>query len=441
MKTEYLKKIFFNRLLAGLMSVLGTVSASGAGAAGVAYRASGVATVEFRRNDAVDRTQTRVPACVICHLGQPEGLTLSFDVIGGNVESLYYDFVHCDADWQQSDLMEMEFVDGFNRIYGTEKASLSFNTTTAYVHYDVAISTAPLLASGNYIVEVRQSADDALLVREPMLMTEDACGIASRVVMGDAMQEVEVQVQWPAHGISSPETQMKVLVWQNGRIDDMRRAESPTFVRRDDITYTRCPELTFCGGTEWRWLDTRSIRLIGISDSRVEFVSNMYHYTMAQDAPPRAYTYREDFNGGSWIETRDRRYDEAQTVADYAVAHYTFAPEDPTLIQTSEVYILGDATGWEPSAANRLEPDASALSFVGQHLVKQGLHNYLFAARPRGRKKSSPAPQMTETEGCYGETENDYYIAVYVRRPGETYDHLVATKWHNTLRSRDAFIY
>lgn len=47
---------------------------------------------------------------------------------------------------------------------------------------------------------------------------------------------------------------------------------------------------------------------------------------------------------------------------------------------------------------------------------------------------------MTETEGCHGETENDYYVAVYARRPGQTYDHLVAIKRHNTLKTRNEFI-
>ncbi|MGN0011441.1 MAG: hypothetical protein ACI35N_08960, partial [Marinilabiliaceae bacterium] len=71
------------------------------------------------------------------------------------------------------------------------------------------------------------------------------------------------------------------------------------------------------------------------------------------------------------------------------------------------------------------------------HLVKQGLHNYLYASRKIGETR---APQTEVTEGCYGDTENDYYIAVYARRPGETYDHLVAMRRHNTLKTRNDFV-
>lgn len=432
MKTEYLKKNFFN-CLAALTCALPAPAA----AADLGFRASGVATVELRHADAQDRRETTVPGCVVCTLGAGEVLSLSFDVVGGDTESLYYSFVHCNADWQPSDLMEMEFTEGFNKTYGAERVSLSFNTTMAFTHYEIDVDTSPLHASGNYYVEVRRAADDALLVSEPMWVSEEACGVVTSVERGESAQAVSLSVKWPRHGLSSPETQLTVRVWQNKRTDDMRLAQSPTFVRPDEIVYLSLPELRFCGGREWRWLDTRSIRLPGLSDARVEYVPKMYHFTLAQDQPARAYTFREDFNGGGWVETRDRRDGEADEVADYAMAHFSFAPEDPTLLQTHEVYVIGDATGWEPSAANRLQPDPADLSFNGQHLVKQGLHNYLYAARPKGSREPL---QMTDAEGCFGETENDYYIAVYSRRPGETYDHLVAVKRHNTLKTRNAFI-
>lgn len=402
------------------------------------YRAPGVATVELRHEGAADRTQGRVPLCVVCHLGQPEALTLDFDILDGQSESLYYSFTHCDAQWEPSDLMEMEYVDGLNKIYGQDTNRPSLNTTVAYLHYTLTIDTSPLLKSGNYMVEVRNATDDHLVVREPIWVSEDLCGIGSRVEKPGPSQEVSLSVRWAGHGLSSPETQLNVRVWQNKRLDDVRHAASPTFVRPDEIVYHRPAELRFCGGTEWRWLDTRSIRQLGFSDARVEFVSGAYHYTAAPDAPAKDYSYREDFDGGQWIETRDRRDDDEQVTADYAFAHFTFRPEDLSLLSGHDVHVIGDATGWEPTPTNRMTPDDGDLSLHGQALVKQGLHNYLYVARPKRRKRQ--APQMTETEGCFGETENDYYIAVYVRRPGDTYDRLAAVKTHNTMRTVNEFI-
>lgn len=435
MKTEYLKKNFFNWAMC-LITASVAAPALCAPSGDMAYRASGVSTVELRHEAAQDRRETKVPGCVVCTLGSSERLILSFDVIDGGTESLYYSFAHFDADWEPSDLMDMEFVDGFNKTYGAEQASLSFNTTTPFTHYEMTIDTSPLLASGNYLIEVRRTDDDALILREPMWLSEEACGIASRVERDESGQTVEMSVKWPRHGLSSPETQMKVRVWQNKRLDDMREASAPTFVRPDEIVYQGLGELRFCGGREWRWIDTRSIRLPGLSDAQVEYVPRMYHFTMATDYPAKGYTFREDFNGGGWIETRDRRDGEADETADYVMAHFSFAAEDPTLPERCNVYVIGDASGWRPSASNRLVYDAADMTFRGQIIAKQGLHNYLYVAQP----KDGGSAQMDETEGCFGATENDYYIAVYVRRPGDTYDHLVAVKAHNTLKTRNAFI-
>lgn len=402
------------------------------------YRAPGVATVELRHEGAADRTQGRVPSCVVCHMRRPEVLTLDFDILEGRSESLYYSFTHCDARWEPSDLMEMEYVDGLNKIYGQDESRPSLNTTIPFMHYTLAIDTSPLRKSGNYMVEVRDATDDRLVVREPLWVSEDLCGIGSRVEKLGASQEVSLSVRWAGHGLSSPETQLSVCAWQNKRLDDIRHATSPTFVRPDEIVYHKPAEFRFCGGAEWRWLDTRSIRQLGFSDARVEFVSGVYHYTAAADAPANDYSYREDFDGGQWIETRDRRDDDAQVTADYAFAHFTFLPEDLSLLSSHDIHVIGDATGWEPTAANRMAPDEGDMSLHGQALVKQGLHNYLYVARPKRRK--SQAPQMTATEGCFGETENDYYIAVYVRRPGDTYDRLAAVKTHNTMKTVNEFI-
>ena len=402
------------------------------------YRASGVKTVELRHESASDRRDGRVPGCVVCHLGQAETLTLSFDIIDGGTESLYYSFSHYDARWEESDLMEMEYVDGLNKIYGSETSRLSFNTTVAFVHYTMSVSTEPILASGNYMVEVRGASDDRLILREPLWVTEDACGVGVRVDKGDVTQEIGVAVRWPRHGLKQPERQMTACAWQNKRLDDIRYAEGPTFVRPDEITYQHIDAWRFCGGTEWRWLDSRSIRQLGVSDLGVSYAGGMYQYTCATDTRPKGYTYREDFDGGQWVETRDRQDDDAAVVADYGMAHFTYLPSEASMLETHEVYVIGDATGWEPTSGNRLEADGSTMSFGGQCLIKQGLHNYLYVSRLKKRRREMP--QMTETEGCYGETENDYNIAIYVRRPGDTYDHLVAFKTHNTLKSPSEFI-
>ena len=107
------------------------------------------------------------------------------------------------------------------------------------------------------------------------------------------------------------------------------------------------------------------------------------------------------------------------------------------------IYVIGDAAGWEPSSQNLLSPDYETGLFQGQLIVKQGLHNYQYVATPQSPKSQHSHiahPTFAETEGCFIETENDYFIAVYARCPGQTYDHLLSLKIHNTLKTPDSFI-
>ena len=74
-------------------------------------------------------------------IDKEQNIIVAFDELDGNSRTLYVSFVHCNANWNVSDLMEVEFVEGFNKIYDLETARLSFNTTVDYVHYDIVVPT------------------------------------------------------------------------------------------------------------------------------------------------------------------------------------------------------------------------------------------------------------------------------------------------------------
>lgn len=452
MKSQYLKKKFFNRTLLDAFSALfnsfliyitSVLNVSIVSAQIPQFCASDVHSVEFRHANLTDRSSSSVPQLVVCHLSIPEILSLDFDIINREQLQLAYSFAHFNADWSPSDLMEIEFVSGFNKVYGSETVSLSFNTLTPYAHYHLDISTAPLLVSGNYMLQIRTVDDDALILSLPLWVSEDVCGIQSRILQQDGTQTVQFSVIWPNHGILNPEQELHISVWQNKRLDDIRQASSPTFIRPDEIVYLTAPELTFCPGAEWRWLDTRSVKYVTMKNAHIQYIDPFYHFTLPTDLPNRAYTFREDFNGGQWFENKDRHIEDPTIAAEYVMAHLSFLPTDPNMLSTHNIYVIGDAAGWEPSSQNLLSPDYETGLFQGQLIVKQGLHNYQYVATPQSPKSQHSHiahPTFAETEGCFIETENDYFIAVYARCPGQTYDHLLSLKIHNTLKTPDSFI-
>ncbi|MFO0433705.1 MAG: type IX secretion system plug protein domain-containing protein, partial [Sphingobacteriaceae bacterium] len=82
-------------------------------------------------------------------------LELSFDDLEGDQKQYSLTFVHCNADWTPSDLMTMEYMDGFFDL-NIINFNFSINTLQKYTHYSMVFptSTVKFIKSGNYIVYV-----------------------------------------------------------------------------------------------------------------------------------------------------------------------------------------------------------------------------------------------------------------------------------------------
>ena len=67
----------------------------------------------------------------IININNGEQIVVSFDEISDDVSYLQYHLIHCNSDWQPSQLIDSEFVDGFN-IANIEDYAFSSNT---FIHY------------------------------------------------------------------------------------------------------------------------------------------------------------------------------------------------------------------------------------------------------------------------------------------------------------------
>ena len=92
-------------------------------------------------------------------------LELSFDDLDFDKKSYSISFEHCNANWEPSNLMATEFINGFfeanilNYTYST-------NTIQKYTHYAIMFPQANInfTKSGNYIVYVYQDNDKEKLI-------------------------------------------------------------------------------------------------------------------------------------------------------------------------------------------------------------------------------------------------------------------------------------
>jgi hypothetical protein len=65
-------------------------------------------------------------------------------------------------------------------------------------------------------------------------------------------------------------------------------------------------------------------------------------------------------------------------------------------------------------------------------LLKQGYYNYQYAYVPSG----STVADLTNIEGSFWETENDYHIFIYYRDMAGRYDRLIGYTVLNSITNR-----
>ncbi|MDB0055446.1 DUF5103 domain-containing protein, partial [Bacteroidia bacterium] len=101
----------------------------------------------------------------VISLNSGDRLKLSFDLFSTNSEFFNYTFVHCNRNWEASDLQQMEYISG-NLMGEITSISFSTNTYQKYTHYALNFPTTGmgLTKSGNYILKVFRNFDETDLV-------------------------------------------------------------------------------------------------------------------------------------------------------------------------------------------------------------------------------------------------------------------------------------
>lgn len=138
----------------------------------------------------------------ILELNEDARLVLKFDDLSGEVKRYFYTILHCDAGWNESFLMQNDYLEGFpdNPV---DDYARSFNTTFSYVNYYLEIPNerVQFKISGNYILLVYEDNDKEKLVlskrfyvTEPLVRIEGTVRRATRDAFRGENQEVDFTV-------------------------------------------------------------------------------------------------------------------------------------------------------------------------------------------------------------------------------------------------------
>jgi hypothetical protein len=256
---------------------------------------------------------------------------------------------------------------------------------------------------------------------------------AGKVVQGSQIesrlsrQQIDFVVRLNGFQVLDVTREIKIILMQNGRWDNLLHLSKPRFARTDELDYRFDESISFNGGNQFRNFDIKSLQYQSERIARIAYDTTNQVFLLAdQPRTYKQYSFEKDINGSFYIKSEDHA-ERSNTEADYAWVHF-YLPF-PSLITTGTFHILGGLTYWEINDNNRMYFNPEHKGYELNLLLKQGYYNYVYVFRENGKK----AGDESFIEGSHWETENDYTIFIYYHETGSLYDRLIAVNFFNTM--------
>lgn len=355
-------------------------------------------------------------------LGSDETIEFSFDEMSHQYHRFTYHLMHCDAQWEPSNLIESEYMDGFNDL-PIEEWQNSLNTTFDYTHYTLTLpnNDVTLKLSGNYRLSIQEDGNEVAWFR--FLVTEDKHNLSASVDGNTDVdtrkshQQVNMSVSLNGLNVTNYEHEIYTVVMQNRRFDNAVLNPQPTYNAGSRLTYEHCPSLIFPAGNEFRRFEIINLYDYFKNVDRVSYHDPYYHASLMEDTRHHAYTFDFDHNGRYLI--RYNQASDSDTEADYLFVHFSLASER---LSSGKMYVSGHFNGGNFTSKYEMEYNAQEKVYQATILLKMGAYDYQYLWVPDGET----AGQTKPTEGDWYETKNEYLILLYYRERGSRYDRLIS---------------
>ena len=365
----------------------------------------------------------------ILYLDNVRKLTLSFDILGSDVEIFNYTIVHCSYDWQLSDLQRIEYIFGYEEDQ-IRDFRYSLNTLKPFIHYDFVFpneNMRPKL-SGNYVLIVYGSTldEEHILFTRRFMVVDTKSSIAVSIPQYPknpdyvkTKHQVDVQVIADNTYRVNPMESLHLVIKQNGRWDNAVVGLKPNYVYSDKLTYEYDEATVFDGGNQFRNFDMKSFKYQSefIQEIRQESDHFSVQLWPSKRRNNKVYVLERDIFGRKLIKARDDQ--DSNIEGDYAWVYFFL--DYPTPMANESIYIIGALNDWNLDEDAKMHYNYEAKRYEGKMFLKQGYYNYLYGII----ENSSQKADVTPIEGDFWETQSEYSVFLYFKKPGTVYDQLV----------------
>ncbi len=295
----------------------------------------------------LNKTSESTDPVPMLNLNSNEQLQLSFDQLKPTNEYLQYTFIHCNANWEVSNMSQNEYLQG-TYAGNIEDIEFSTNTYQKYVSYTCKFPSneVSFTRSGNYILKVYRNFDDddlvltrRFMILDPQVIVKSTVNSATDVRYRFSKQEVDFEIDYKNYMIPNPFIDVKTCVLQNYNWSNAITDLKPKYVNNGVLIYNYEEENLFDGGNEFRFFDIRSLRFFSLNVTK-KYIDSMKNAVLRPDETRAhlAYYNQFDYNGKRAIQNKDGSNIVAD--GDYALVHFYLTSDHE--ISPNGVYIFGE---------------------------------------------------------------------------------------------------
>ena len=362
----------------------------------------------------------------IIKLYSSEQLKLSFDILNSNNATYAYTFIHCNSEWEYSNIMQSEYLEGFFD-HHIHNYNYSFNTLIPYIHFECVFPNEDInfKKSGNYVILIYDVEKNIPIITKRFMVYEEIINISMTVkkatLARDMYNKQEIDffiTDFKKLNINDPHNELKILIQKNDDWNDIISNCRPSFIDNNKLEYDYQGDISFLGGNEYRDFDLKSLRYYGknirnIDKKNIQGV-NMYNVNLIKDKIEYSeeYIFKYDLNGKYVLSVSENRDKDIE--GDYALVNFNL---DIDKIHDKDIYIYGELTNWDVLNNAKMTYNEKTKNYYGSLLLKQGYYNYQYIAVDRNN--------LFRIEGEYHETRNEYSIYTYYTPPWRDYDRLI----------------